>query len=386
MKKQLSAEALRKRKFLLVLPLLILPFMTMAFWALGGGKGKVDRVKEDQRGFNTKLPEAKFSTAEKLDKFSIYEASARNDPKDYSFKTEAFDEIAGTNTSEGSVDDNEQRINEKLSQINSELSRRTSNQGSSKQKPSQSKASTGMSEDVDRLENLMKNMQTEGEDDPEMVQLNSVLEKILEIQHPGRTRERLEAETRSNSRGSYSVKVVGAGGETQSLVTLARSIDDKYASNAPKAIQATIHQDQEIISGSVVKLRLLDSVLVYTSLVPKNAFIYGIASIDGERLKITIATLRYRNSILPISLSAFDLDGLEGLYIPGAIARDASKKGVDDAIQGLQIMSVDPSISAQMAGAGVQAAKGLFGKKVKQVRVKVKTGYQLLLRDNNERH
>ena len=39
MENQQSAETLRKRKFLVVLPLLICPFMTMAFWALGGGKG-----------------------------------------------------------------------------------------------------------------------------------------------------------------------------------------------------------------------------------------------------------------------------------------------------------------------------------------------------------
>ncbi len=77
---------------------------------------------------------------------------------------------------------------------------------------------------------------------------------------------------------------------------------------------------------------------------------------------------------------------MEGLYIPGAISRDASKKGVDDAIQSLQIMTMDPSVSAQVAGAGIQAAKGLFGKKVKQIRVKVKAGYKLLLRDNKLRN
>lgn len=386
MKKQLSAETLRKRKFLVVLPLLILPFLTMAFWALGGGKGKAGPVKEDQRGFNTKLPEAKFNADEKLDKFSIYEASAKSENKDYSFKAEDFDKIASGNNGENQIDVNEQRINEKLSEINSELGRQSSSQNSERQKRKPVISSSGMSSDVDRLENLMKNLQTDGEEDPEMAQLNTVLEKILDIQHPGRTREKLMDKAPSASTGSYSVRVADAKNETQNLLAIARSVGQKYASGAPRAIQATIHQDQDIVSGSVIKLRLLDSVFVNAILVPKNEFIYGIASVDGERLKIDIATLRYENSILPVSLSAFDLDGLEGLYIPGAITRDASKKGVDDAVQSLQIMSVDPSISAQMAGAGVQAAKGLFGKRVKQIRVKVKAGYQLLLRDNNERN
>ncbi len=34
---QLSQAFLRKRKMMLVLPLLVIPFLTMAFWALGGG-------------------------------------------------------------------------------------------------------------------------------------------------------------------------------------------------------------------------------------------------------------------------------------------------------------------------------------------------------------
>ena len=34
---QRSQAFLRKRKMMMVLPLLVLPFLTMAFWALGGG-------------------------------------------------------------------------------------------------------------------------------------------------------------------------------------------------------------------------------------------------------------------------------------------------------------------------------------------------------------
>jgi conjugative transposon TraM protein len=241
-----------------------------------------------------------------------------------------------------------------------------------------------MSPDVDRLEDLMQNLQNGNGDDKEMAQLNAVLEKILEIQNPGRIKNKQKERSLNSSKSAFAVHVAGSGEEKQSLYSLAKSINPEYAESNGNAIQATIHQNQEIVAGSVVKLRLLDSIYVKGTLIPKNEFLYGIASVDGERLKIDIETLRYKNSILPVSLSAFDLDGLEGLYIPGAITRDASKKGVDDAIQSLQIMTMDPSVSTQVAGAGIQAAKGLFSKKVKQVRVKVKAGYQLLLRDNNQ--
>lgn len=387
MKKQQSAETLRKRKFLMVLPLLVFPFMTMAFWALGGGKGMPDKdlTKQSKEGFNTDLPDAKFNREEKNDKFSIYQISARepaNADEESVFKGLAFPQDADA------VDPNEQKINKKLAQITTELNRTTQSSGDSYStaRIAAYQQSSNMGADVNRLENLMNSLQGGNEDDKEMAQLNSILEKVLEIQNPSRAKEKQKDKSIERSTATFSVHVADGQEEKQSLYALPRNINAQYAESTGNAIEATIHQDQEIVAGSVIKLRLLDSIYVRGTLIPRNEFVYGIASIDDERLKINIPTLRYKNSILPVSLSAFDLDGLEGLYIPGAITRDASKKGVEDAVQSLQIMTMDPSVSAQVAGAGVQAAKGLFSRKVKQVRVKLKAGYQLLLRDNSQRN
>jgi len=387
MKKQHSGEFLRNRKFLMVLPLLVLPFLTMAFWALGGGKEprNLTAVQDAQKGFNTELPQAKFNPDEKQDKFSIYESSA----KDTQETNGIYSQLAFSESGEGLTDPNEDRINEKLAQINSEINRQSSEESSytASGRSRTRNHSDNMSTDVNRLENLMQNMQGGGNgNDPEMRQLNTLLEKVLDIQHPGRAREKQKEASLNNAEGAYAVHVADGQETKQSLFSMAKDIKSKYADYVANAIQALIHQDQEIVSGSVVKLRLLDSIYVNGTLIPKNEFVYGIASVDAERLKIEIVTLRYRNSILPVALSAYDMDGLEGLYIPGAITRDAAKSGVDDAIQSLQIMTMDPSVSAQVAGAGIQAAKGLFSRKAKLVRVKVKAGYQLLLRDNNQKN
>ena len=385
MKKQHSTEFLRNRKFLLVLPLLVLPFLTMAFWALGGGKGprNLTAIQDAQKGFNTELPQAKFNPDEKQDKFSIYESSA----KDTQETNDIYSQLAFSESGDGLTDPNEDRINEKLAQINSEINRQASEGSTYTSGRSRTNGYSGnMSTDVNRLEDLMQNMQSGNGDDPEMRQLNTLLEKVLDVQHPGRAREKQKEASLNNAEGAYAVHVADSKESKQSLFTMAKDINSKHADYVANAIQALIHQDQEIVSGSVVKLRLLDSIYVNGTLIPKNEFVYGIASVDAERLKIEIVTLRYRNSILPIALSAYDMDGLEGLYIPGAITRDAAKSGVDDAIQSLQIMTMDPSVSAQVAGAGIQAAKGLFSRKAKLVRVKVKAGYQLLLRDNNQKN
>ncbi|HTN19765.1 MAG TPA: conjugative transposon protein TraM [Pelobium sp.] len=369
MKTPKSAETLRKIKFLLFLPLLICPFVTMAFWSMGGGKTASKPAQPIQKGFNPQLPKAKFDEQQKNDKWSAYAALAK-EKLELKSETNSFGYFdSTTNNNQASVTE----IEAKIAKLNSVINQ-PAPELPSYTKPVAKKNNLG--NDVDRLEYLMANMK-DGGSDPEMQQVDAVLEKIKDIQNPGRVRERHEKQ--KNLSGGYMVHKINARNNQP---------NESFNSSLPHSniIKVTIHQNQEVVSGSVVKLRLLDSIIVNGIVIPKNQFIYGIASIDDERLQISLKSLRYKDFIFPISLSAFDLDGLQGLYIPGSINRDASKKGVDDAIQNLQIMTMDPSLSAQAATAGVQAAKGLFSKKVKQVRVKLKAGYQLLLKDNNQKN
>lgn len=369
MKTPKSAETLRKRKFLLFLPLLICPFITMAFWSLGGGKNDLQPGQPIQKGFNPQLPKAKFDEQQKNDKWSAYAALAK-EKLELKSQTNSFGYFDSITT------DNPPSVTEieaKIAKLNSVINQ-PEPEPLSYTKPLANKSNLG--NDVDRLEYLIANMK-DSSSDPEMQQVDAVLEKIKDIQNPGRARERLEKQ--KNLSGGFMVNKINVKSNEP---------HESFGDLLPYSniIKVTIHQNQEVVPGSVIKLRLLDSVIVNGIVVPKNQFIYGIASIDNERLQISLKSLRYKDFIFPISLYAFDLDGLQGLYIPGSINRDASKKGVDDAIQDLQIMTMDPSVSAQAATAGVQAAKGLFSKKVKQVRVKLKAGYQLLLKDNNQKN
>jgi hypothetical protein len=49
----------------------------------------------------------------------------------------------------------------------------------------------------------------------------------------------------------------------------------------------------------------------------------------------------------------------------------------------MELTSVDPSLKAQAAATGITAAKSLLSKKIKQVKVTVKAGYKVLLKDKN---
>jgi conjugative transposon TraM protein len=105
---------------------------------------------------------------------------------------------------------------------------------------------------------------------------------------------------------------------------------------------------------------------------------------SNERLKISITSVRSGNAILPVALEVFDMDGLAGIYIPGSINRDVAKESADNAVNSMGLTSLDPSIGAQAATAGIEAAKTLISKKVRLVKVTLPAGYTIFLQDKKQ--
>ena len=56
--KKRSEKFLRKRKMLMVMPWLVIPFVTIGFLALGGGQGKKKNTNAQNEGLNLNLPSA----------------------------------------------------------------------------------------------------------------------------------------------------------------------------------------------------------------------------------------------------------------------------------------------------------------------------------------
>jgi conjugative transposon TraM protein len=434
-----SQKFLQQRRFYMVLPLLVTPFITMIFWALGGGQGTPVQAQEVKSGLNTELPGAHFDKEDELwDKFALYEQAKRdslkyeearrNDPyyvvatlTGKSSPDTIPKEESKLNTSLGSknkyaqMDQNEAMINQKLEQLN-----RTLNQTDQPVKTVQKSSLTendvtasanGMTEDVDRLEKMMRIMAGSDTSDPEMQQIESMLDKILDVQHPERVREKIREQSAQHKQNVFPVEAAMTG-DNISLVegTVPRAtmtnvdstsdaiytpqlisngfygLDDDLQSEDENsnAIQAIIHDTQTVVAGSTVKLRLLTDVYINGQIVGKDQFVFGICAISGERLTISINSIRDEHSLLPVSLTVFDLDGMEGIYIPGAITRDAAKQASSQSIQDVQLYSMDNSLGVQAATAGIEAAKGLFSRKAKLIKVTVKAGYQVLLKDKNQ--
>lgn len=145
-------------------------------------------------------------------------------------------------------------------------------------------------------------------------------------------------------------------------------------------LPAVIHSDQTVVDGSTVKMRLTEAAQINGKTIPANTYVYGVCHMNGERLTITIESMQYENSIIPVKLDAYDLDGAQGLYIPGAIMRDASKQGVQQGISTADALTMSGNAGAAAAGVAMQTGKNLISRKARMVRVNLKANYQILLK------
>ena len=440
-KKKHSQQFLHKRKFLMALPVLTLPFITMIFWAFGGGKGNSVAAQNTnkQKGLNLKLPDAQLKNEKSFNKLSFYEQAALDSEK--IFKERKLDpywnkyslsnkkdedpfhlnqnikssqlsngELRTSLNVEGNMDPNEAKVYEKLQQLNAQLNK------SSTKTPVTKFSNTGdlqsldhnynTTKDIDRLEEMMYAMKGDADGDSEMNQLNNILDKILAIQNPENINDTAYKSARTKIK-TYKVNVTDKGANISVMQSdVKQNSDDTIVlgslniqhnsfysitdtvnniSNSENAVKAIIPETQTLVTGSTVKLLLGNGITVKGISIPENTYVYGTVSLNNERLKISISSIQYQDNILPVSLEVYDIDGLAGIYIPGSISRDVGKQSTDQAINSIGITTLDPSIAAQATSAGIQAAKTLVSKKVKLVKVTVKAGYQVLLKDNNQK-
>jgi conjugative transposon TraM protein len=419
MKENHSPKFLRQRKMMLVLPILVIPFITMAFWALGGGQGNTNSsLAENKQGLNLQLPDANLKDDKNADKLAFYneadkdslkrEEHLRNDPyyKDsilgsqHSILSDTGNLLStsanysGLNSSpyKQSTDANERRIYQKINEINKQINQPETSAVLTNTANQIPDGNEQFVNEVDRLQGMMQQMNDNPQSDPEMEQLNGTLEKILDIQHPDRVKEKLKEKSLKNKEQVFIISKQAVKNNISLLDTIKSKqhsenkfygLEKETNSKEQNTIEAVVHQTQTLVNGAVVKMRLLNDIYLNGSLVPKGSFVFGIAELNDERLEIKINSIRNNNSLFPVKLEVFDMDGLPGIYIPGAISRDVAKQSADNSLQLMELTSVDPSFKAQAAATGINAAKSLLSRKVKQVKVLVKAGYKILLRDNS---
>ena len=372
---------LRQRKYLLRLPLLVLPFITIFFVVLGGGKGKTIAGGSIYQpgGINTKLPDAHFKSGKEKDKWGMYEALHNDSSRIWdAIKKDPYYQLEDSESPKPKsvhvIIPNEEKVNSKLAELQTIL-----NQKSIPDPPAP---------DIQKMPVYKKPPTTR---DPEMDQISGVLDKVFAIQHPELVSDSAHQHLLKNNAETFEIDqrpvdpvISGWSADSSQENSFYELADEKFTGKPSQILEAIIPEPVSLVSGSTLKIKLKNNITIKNIPIPAGQLIYGIATFSNERLHIHVSSVRSDREILPVSLDVYDMDGLEGIYIPGSITRDAGKQTADQTISSIGIGSVDPSVGAQAASAGIQAAKTLFGKKLKRIQVSIQAGYRVLLKDSHQ--
>lgn len=415
-KKTLTALQVRQGKFLLWAPLPAIGLLTLLFLGLGGGKTRAGGPVAN--GLDMRLPVAHVPSIAKLDKMGYYEkaqrdsAAARQKARmeagyarvlgiDSVHTPEAIAHVVQTKLDQvkrvlagglgnrgGAVADLSRSVrptgepNGGLGQAQYASDRLGSVAGRMKYMPIQSNPS------LERLEKAMTALQHDDAGNAELSGLTAVLEKLTKLQAPHETVQHRPEQTQR--RPALTLKALpdpddtirryGAAGESDSLrrYGFAREIDTLRRFDST-VIEAIVPEEQVLVSGGELKLELTRDILLDNHRIPAGTALYGIASLSGERLRVTVGSVAWQDRVFPVQLQVDDEDGLAGIYIPGAPLTDAARESVSSEIGAVGPTVMSTGLAGQAANAGMTLARSLISKKVRPVRVTVPAGYHVLL-------
>jgi len=162
------------------------------------------------------------------------------------------------------------------------------------------------------------------------------------------------------------------------------SVGKMASSIARNTLSVVVDRTTTIRQGDFLRLHLAESARIEGMTLPPNTVLIAQSTIDGNRMKLHVTSVEHAGRILAVKLSAFDLDGQEGLSIPGSEEVSALKEvgaGVGGTI-GTSFTfasSAKDQLIAEAARGVMQGASQLLQKKLRTIKVTVKSGHRLFL-------
>lgn len=196
---------------------------------------------------------------------------------------------------------------------------------------------------------------------------------------------------------SRSVKAPSENEEASEVVKKVKTASDYFNTLAkdakePKLIQAIIDENIKAVDGSRVRLRLLDDVEIGECVLKRGSYLYAtVSGFSSGRVKGSINSILVNDELVKVSLSLYDTDGLEGLYVPESQFRETGKDVASSAMT--SNMNMNTGIGGNtLAQWGMQAVNNAYqktsnaiGKAIKKNKVKLKYGTFVYLVNGNQK-
>lgn len=385
-----------------MLPLILLPFLCLFFYAWKSSFGKEAPVQQKGNTLQENVADVSEDVKNKglEDKLDAY----RKQYKDADGYT-AVGEIGEEQTSTQKVPDLYNQLEKRmLDSIDREMKRKYGNTAAGTRGPhaafpdASPKPRPVKNYDPDRdlataLSKLKQQPQTAnassgaGQTDPMKIfrEQMSLIDSMGKANDPdykaGQAREKAMALAEKELKNHKKLSVSKTSASAALFNTISAGGEDSF-------IRAIIDQDITGYAGSRLRIRLLDDMSAGKFLIKKGTYLYAqITGFNGQRVILSISSIFQENHILPVRLDVYDNDGLPGLYVPASAFREFSKALGSDASQGMTIQQQaenNNQLVMSMVQKMFQSTTTAVSKLIRSNKAKLKYNTQVYLIDPEE--
>ena len=153
----------------------------------------------------------------------------------------------------------------------------------------------------------------------------------------------------------------------------------------PNYVKAVIDEDIKGYLGSRIRFRLLEDVQAGRYVIPKGTILYGqISGFTLQRVNLNVVSVLVDGNILPINLSVFDIDGMQGLYVPASAFREMMRELGTNSVQGTTLESGSESFFTSMASNLFSSASQTISNIIRKNKAKLKYNTYIYLINEKE--
>lgn len=374
-----------------IIPLLLLPFLFLGFYFFKtfseNNKNNTDLVEVD--GINSNIPEASLNTKTKgkLEEFREALSKRRRNSGVEGIESEGVtgledeDSLTVVDNSQDLLNEG-QSMRDKLKELAQKRinSSRNSNQNSVRRNSSLNRSP---SRNTQRSRNSSSN-------NDEMEDFKKQMMIIDSISNPGRYKQKKDA---LNKRKLDSLIRAQRKAETFKISKTPGNQENYFntikANRNETFISAILDEGIKIYKDSRVRIRIMDDIFINDKLFPKGHYLYGtVTNFEAQRVVIHISSVIINDEILPVDISLYDNDGMEGIYVPNTMFKQFAKElGVQTANNAGSTNLEDDNSKSNILFEGVSTAVRTSTRAIQKAlqsnKVRVKYSHKVYLVNND---
>ncbi|MCT3923188.1 conjugative transposon protein TraM [Elizabethkingia anophelis] len=266
-----------------------------------------------------------------------------------------------------------------------ELIRTLNGESSGKSASNNNRSDNGRASASSQYGNSNQNIRKEDNDDPvktlrkQMLMMDS-LEKARNPEYQSKlaAEERLKKNKEKLDAFLNSTLTVSKSGVNSSFNSVFKEKENNF-------VKAVLDESINGYLGSRIRFRLLEDIYVGKHKVSKGALIYGqISGFTLQRVNLNVVSILNNGEILPINLSVYDTDGIQGMYVPQSEFREMMRQMGTNSVQGTQMDMSSQNFFTSIASSLFRSASQSISNLIRKNKAKLKYNSYIYLINDKE--